>query len=59
MTIYQKAIKVRKKCETQKVCDNCPYKEHCLKSKIVWFEPMWIELKKIAEAIVTEKWNVK
>ena len=25
MTIYQKAIKVRKVCETQSVCENCKY----------------------------------
>ena len=63
MTNYQKAIKVRKVCETTEHCSindwNCPYKEHCLKSKIVWFEPSWADLKKIAKAIVIEKWNVK
>ena len=59
MTNYQKAIKVRKVCETQTVCDNCQYKEHCLKSNIVIREPSFEELKEIARAIVLEKWNVK
>ena len=59
MTTYQKAIKVRKECETQKVCGNCPYKEHCLESNIVFLEPSFQDLKEIAKAIVIEKWNVK
>ena len=59
MTNYQKAIKVRKECETQKVCGNCPYREHCLKSNILFFEPNAEDLKEIAKAIVIEKWNVK
>ena len=59
MTTYQKAIKVRKECETQKVCGNCPYKDHCLKSNILFFEPSMEDLKEIAKVIVIEKWNVK
>ena len=59
MTIYQKAIKVRKVCETQKVCGNCPYKELCLESNIVFLEPSFQDLKDIAKAIVIEKWDVK
>ena len=59
MTNYQKAIKVRKECETQKVCGNCSYKEHCLKSNILFFEPSMEDLNVIAKAIVKEKWNVK
>ena len=59
MTNYQKAIKVRKECETQKVCGNCPYKDYCLKSNILFFEPSMEDLKEIAKAIVKEKWNVK
>ena len=59
MTNYQKAIKVRKECETQKVCGNCPYKDHCLKSNILFFAPSKEDLKEIAKAIVIEKWNVK
>ena len=59
MTNYQKAIKVRKECETQSLCANCPYKEHCLKSNILFLEPSLEDLKEIAKAIVIEKWNVK
>ena len=59
MTNYQKAIKVRKECEEQKVCGNCPYKEHCLKSNILFFEPSMEDLNEIAKAIVKEKWIVK
>ena len=63
MTIYQKAIKVRKVCETRENCStndlNCPYKEHCLNSNIVIFEPIFLKLKVIAKAIVLEKWIVK
>ena len=59
MTNYQKAIKVRKECETQKVCANCPYKEHCLKSNILFFEPSMEDLKVITKAIKEEKWIVK
>ena len=63
MTNYQKAIKVRKVCETRENCSTndliCPYKEHCLKSKIIIFEPIFVKLKVITKAIVEEKWNVK
>ena len=63
MTNYQNAIKVRKVCETRENCSTndsiCPYKEHCLKSKIIIFEPIFVKLKVIAKAIVIEKWNVK
>ena len=63
MTNYQKAIKVRKACETRENCITndsiCPYKEHCLKSNILIFEPIFYKLKVIARTIVIEKWNVK
>ena len=59
MTNYQKALKVRKECETQKVCANCTYKDQCLKSHILIFEPCMENLKLITKAIVIEKWNVK
>ena len=32
MTNYQKAIKVRKVCETQSKCENCKYYEYCKKN---------------------------
>ena len=59
MTNYQKAIKVRKDCETRGTCKNCPYRKHCLKSNILFFDPILTDLKEIAKAIVIEKWIVK
>ena len=59
MTNYQKAIKVRKDCETRSTCKNCPYRKHCLKSNIVFPDPILDNLKNITIAIVKEKWNVK
>ena len=59
MTIYQKAIKVRKECENHFLCTDCLYKEHCLNSNIVLLEPRFTDLKEIVKAIVLEKWNVK
>ena len=63
MTNYQKAIKVRKVCETRENCtikdSICPYKEHCLKSNILIFEPIFYKLNVIARTIVIEKWIVK
>ena len=59
MTNYQKAIKVRKECETHRECENCPYKKHCLISDVLFFEPSLEDLKEIAKAIVIEKWDVK
>ena len=59
MTSYQKAIKVRKVCETRGTCKNCPYRKHCLKSNIVFPDPISEDLKVITKAIVEEKWVVK
>ena len=62
MTNYQKAIKVRKVCETQAYCNingyNCPYKDYCLKSNIVFINPTFQDLKIVAKAIKEEKWKV-
>ena len=59
MTIYQKAIKVRKTCEAQKYCSECPYYGKCKTSTLFIFTPVDEDIKDIAKAIVTEKWNVK
>ena len=59
MTIYQKAIKVRKECEKHFLCTECSYKEQCLNSNILLLEPRLADLKEIVKAIVLEKWNVK
>ena len=58
MTIYQKAIKVRKYCENKTPCDGCIYRDKCSKSKKLLFAPVDEKLKDIAEAIQIEKWKV-
>ena len=62
MNNYQKAIKVRKVCETQAYCNingyNCPYKDYCLNSNIVFISPTFQDLKVIAKAIREENWKV-
>ena len=62
MTIYQKAIKVRKVCENQNQCvgeKECIYYKKCSKSNIILFSPIDDNILTIAEAIKQEKWNVK
>ena len=62
MTIYQKAIKVRKTCENQYQCkgeNECIYYKKCSKSNIIFFSPMDDNILTIAKAIDEEKWNVK
>ena len=59
MTIYQKAIKVRKTCEVQKDCRVCPYHEKCKTSTLFIFTPVDEDIKDIAKAIKEEKWIVK
>ena len=59
MTIYQKAIKVKKYCEKRTGCDGCIYRDKCSKSKKLLFAPVDEKLKDIAEAIHAEKWKVK
>ena len=59
MTNFEKAIKVWEECDTQILCTECPYNEHCLNSNIVLFEPRFTDLEEIEKAIVIEKWNIK
>ena len=59
MTIYQKAIKLRKICEIRKTCDDCIYRSKCDKSDILLFAPADEDLKDVAKAIKDEKWIVK
>ena len=61
MTIYQKAIKVRKVCETQSKCENCKYYENCKKNFQFYlrFTPLDITIEDLAGVIKTQKWNVK
>ena len=59
MTIFEKANKVRKECESHFLCTDCSYKEQCLNSNILLLEPRLADLIEIKKAIVLEKWNVK
>ena len=59
MTIYQKAIKVRKTCEAQKDCRVCPYYGNCKTSNLFFFTPVDEDIKDITKAIIKEKWIVK
>ena len=59
MTIYQKAIKVRKTCEVQKDWRACPYYEKCKTTNLFFFIPAYKNIEDIAKVIKEEKWNVK
>lgn len=65
MTIYQKAIKVRKECESRNNCsdcDNCKYYEDCKNSNffiLYFFAPADESIEIISKVIIKEKWNVK
>ena len=62
MTIYQKAIKVKKVCENREFCrseNQCPYFRHCSESEILIDLPIDYNLKDIAKAIKEEKWKIK
>ena len=59
MTNYQKAIKVRKTCEVQKDCKECPYYGNCKTSNLFFFTPVDEDIEDIAKAIKEEKWIVK
>ena len=59
MTIYQKAIKVKKYCEKRTGCDGCIYRDKCRKSENILLAPIDENLINIAKAIQIEKWKVK
>ena len=59
MTIYQKAIKVRKTCDNRTTCKGCIYADKCINTHYLLFPPSDEKLKDIAEAIQTEKWKVE
>ena len=59
MTIYQKAIKVRKACETQSVCERCKYYDYCKNHFYIRFTTLDVKIKDLAEVIKEEKWNIK
>ena len=66
MTIYQKAIKVRKVCENIPLCkrnikfsnNKCPYFEKCKVSELI-NSPCFESIERLADVIKKEKWNVK
>ena len=55
MTIYQKAIKVRKVCETQSVCERCKYYDYCKNHFYIRFTPLDVTIKDLSEVIKEEK----
>ena len=59
ITIYQKAIKLRKYCEDRECCIGCKYFSECLGSKIILFGVVDERLLTVAKAIQKEKWKVK
>ena len=59
MTIYQKAIKLRKICENNDSCYVCDYYLSCFSSNIIKDRPLDETIITVAKAIVIEKWNVK
>ena len=59
MTIYQKAIKVRKVSESQNKCEGCKYYDYCKNHFYLRFTPLDIKIKDLVELIKAEKWNVK
>ena len=59
MTIYQKAIKVRKVCESKSKCEDCKYFVNCKKWFYLRFTPLDVNIKDLAKTIKEEKWKVK
>ena len=59
MTKYQKAIKVRKTCDSRLTCKGCIYANNCLVTNYFLSPPSYENIKVIAEAIHEEKWDVK
>ena len=61
MTIYQKAIKVRKTCENISICKGnnlCPYFEKCKTSELI-NSPCFENIEILSKVIIKEKWKVK
>ena len=56
MTIYQKAMKVRKYCKNKNHCDDCIYRVNCRKSKNLLCAPLNVNIKNLAKVIKDEKW---
>ena len=58
MTFYQKAIKLRKHCESKTTCEGCNYMNMC-KYSTFFFKPVNKDIETVARAIKVEKWNIK
>ena len=60
MTIYQKAIKLRKTCENIGIskANECSYFEKCGISDLS-SAPCFENLERLTEVIIKEKWEVK
>ena len=58
MTNYQKAIKVRKVCETKSKCEDCEYFVNCKKHFYLRFTPLDVNIEDLANVIKEEKWKV-
>ena len=64
MTIFQKAIKVRKVCENIPLCyrfrgnSKCPYFSKCKVSELL-NSPYFESIETLADVIIKEKWDVK
>ena len=59
MTIFQKAIKVRKVCENRISCEGCNYSEKCKHTNTFFFIPKVLNIETVAQVIQKEKWKVK
>ena len=59
MTKYQKAIKVRKICETQSVCERCKYYDYCKNHFYLRFTPLDVKIEHLSQVIDEEKWKIK
>ena len=59
MTNYQKAIKVRKICETQSTCEKCIYYNNCKKHFYLRFTPLDVKIEHLSQVIDEEKWSIK
>ena len=59
MTKYQKAIKVRKICETQTNCEKCIYYNNCRKYFYLRFTPLDVKIEHLLQVIDEEKWTIK
>ena len=58
MTIYQKAIKVRKTCNNRATCKDCIYADKCVNTPYLSAPPSNEYIINIVQAIIKGKWKV-